>query len=236
MGDRKGLLTRLYKAFNDRDVAALVEDMHPDVSWPNFLEGGRVEGREALTAYWTSQFAIVTPEASPIEMRELADGRWVVRLHYVVKALKGGGVWTDEITSNTFTFEGDEVIRMDWGEPEDGALGELDALVIALFDAFNARNLEAARALLHPDADWPNLFGEDRLHGPDRVLAMWSEQFARFDPEISLISMTTLPDGRRRARINHVVRNLDGRVFTDEEATVTYRFRDCLIARMDWSA
>lgn len=234
MGDRKALLTRLYAAFNDRDVATLVGGMHPDVSWPNFLEGGRVEGREALTAYWTGQFAMVTPEASPIEMRELPDGRIVVRLHYVIKATEGGGVWTDEITSNTFTFEGDEIIRMDWGEPEDSP-GASDALIVALFDAFNARDLDAARALIHPEADWPDVFSEGRLHGRDQILAMWSEQFRQFSPECFLIEMTALPDGRRRVRTNHVVRNLDGKIFTDEQATMTYKFRDGLIARIDWS-
>ena len=236
MGDRKALLTQLYKAFNDRDVATLVGGMHPEVSWPNFLEGGRVEGRDALTAYWTNQFAIVTPEASPIEMRELADGRVYVRLHYVIRANEGGGIWTDEITNNTFTFEGDSVIRMDWGEPEDGGPGAADALVIALFDAFNARDLDAAKALIHPDADWPDVFSEGRIQGRDQILAMWSQQFRQFSPECFLIEMTALPDGRRRVRTNHVVRNLDGRIFTDEQATMTYKFRDGLIVRIDWSA
>lgn len=235
MGDRKALLTRLYQAFNDRDVVTLVEGMHPDVSWPNFLEGGRVEGREALTAYWTGQFALVTPEASPIEMRELSDGRIYVRLHYLVRAIEGGGIWTDEITNNTFTFEGDEIIRMEWGEPEDGGPGEPDSLVIDLFDAFNARNLSAAAALLHPEADWPDAFGDERLHSRGQILEMWSEQFRRFDPEITLLEMTALRDGKRRARVNYVVRNLDGRIFTDEEATMTYKFRDGLIARLDWN-
>lgn len=235
MGDRKALLTRLYKAFNDGDVAALVDAMHPAVSWPNFLEGGRVEGREALRAYWTGQFAIVTPEASPIEMHELSDGRIYVRLHYVIKAIEGGGVWTDEITNNTFTFEGDEIIRMDWGVPEDGGPSTSDALVIALFDAFNARDLDAARAVIHPDADWPDVFSDARLHGREAVLAMWAEQFRQFNPECFLIEMTALPDGRRRVRTNHVVHNLDGSIFTDEQATMTYEFRDGLIARIDWS-
>jgi len=235
MGDRQALLTQLYKAFNDRDVAALVGGMHPDVSWPNFLEGGRIEGREALRDYWTGQFALVTPEASPIEMRELPDGRIYVRLHYVIKALAGGGVWTDEITNNTFTFEGDQIIRMDWGVPEDGDPGAPDALVIALLDAFNARDLEAAGAVIHPDADWPDLFSEGRLRGREQVVAMWAEQISRFHTEVSLLEMTALSDGRRRVCLNLVVRRLDGKIFSDEEATVTYAFRDGLIARMDWT-
>lgn len=52
MGDRKALLTRLYEAFNDKDVVTLVEGMNPAVSWPDLLEGGRIEGRAALSEYW----------------------------------------------------------------------------------------------------------------------------------------------------------------------------------------
>jgi len=235
MSDRKTLLAQLYAAFNDRDVGALVAAMHPDVSWPNYLEGGRIEGRAALESYWIEQFKVVRPEASPIDMQDLSDDRVVVRLHYVILALDGGGVWTDEITNNTFTFAGDQILRMDWGEPEDGDPGAADASVIALFDAFNGRDLDAATALIHPEADWPDLFSDNRLHGRDQILAMWTEQFRRFGPEISLLEMTALPDGRRRVRINYVVRNLDGRIFTDEEATMTYKFRDGMIARLDWS-
>jgi hypothetical protein len=61
MGDRKALLTRLYKAFNDKDVVTLVEGMHPAVSWPDLLEGGRIEGRAALADYWARQFLLLTP-------------------------------------------------------------------------------------------------------------------------------------------------------------------------------
>lgn len=233
MPDRKALLLRLYKAFNDKDVGTLVEAMHPDVDWPNFLEGGRIVGREALRAYWTEQFAMVAPEASPIEMRELPDERVFVRLHYVIKALEGGGVWNDEITTNLFTFEDDLVRRMDWGEPEDGALGAPDTLLIDLFDAFNAKDIEAAGALLHPDVDWPDLFGEERLRGREAVREMWAQQFERFNPEISLLEMTALPDGRRQAKVSYVVRTLDGKLFTEEPATHLFAFRDGLISWMN---
>lgn len=233
MPDRKAQLLRLYKAFNDKDVGTLVDAMHPDVDWPNFLEGGRVIGREALRTYWDEQFRIVAPEASPIELRELPDDQVFVRLHYVIKAVEGGGVWNDELTTNLFTFEGDLIRRMDWGEPEKDALGAPDTLLIDLLDAFNAKDVEAAGALLHPDADWPDLFGPERLQGREAVREMWAEQFAKFDPEITLLEMTALPDGRRRAKVSYVVRTLDGKLFTEEPATHVFSFRDGLIAGME---
>ncbi len=113
MGDRKALLESMYVAFNQKDLDGPLAGMHPDVDWPNFLVGGRMKGVPALRAYWAEQFAIVDPEASPIAYEELPDGRIRVQLHYLIRA-KAGGIWTDEIRYNIFTFDGDRVVRMDW--------------------------------------------------------------------------------------------------------------------------
>lgn len=232
MGDRKALLMRLYKAFNDRDVGTLIDAMHPDVDWPNFLEGGRIRGRDALRSYWVEQFNMVQPEASPIDMNELADGRIAVRLHYVIHALDGGGVWTDEITNNTFTFIGDQIARMDWGEAEN-SVGTTDALIVEFIDRFNKRDVEGAAALLHPEVDWPDVFTPDRLAGRAAVIAMWTEQFEKFSAELTLLEMTPLPHGGRRVRISYEIRRLDGKLFTDEPAVLLFKIRDGLIGRMD---
>jgi hypothetical protein len=46
MTDRDLLLT-IYAAFNRRDIDAVLTALHPEVDWPNGMEGGRVYGREA---------------------------------------------------------------------------------------------------------------------------------------------------------------------------------------------
>jgi hypothetical protein len=40
------LLIRTYRAFNARDVDAVLAAMHEDVDWPNGWEGGHVHGHE----------------------------------------------------------------------------------------------------------------------------------------------------------------------------------------------
>ncbi|MDP1737855.1 MAG: nuclear transport factor 2 family protein [Caulobacter sp.] len=114
MGDHQALLTRLYEAFNRKDVEAVVAALHPDVDWPNLLDGGYIHGREAVRDYWTRQFAIISPEAAPIEFHPLPDGRLAVKVHYVVRA-SGGGLWTDEVTTNIYSFKDGLILRMDWG-------------------------------------------------------------------------------------------------------------------------
>jgi ketosteroid isomerase-like protein len=63
------LLERTYAAFNARDVDAVLAVMHPDVDWPNGLEGGRVFGHRAF--------------------RATDDGRVDVEVHQVVRDLAG---------------------------------------------------------------------------------------------------------------------------------------------------
>jgi hypothetical protein len=41
------LLTRTYGAFNARDIDAVLAVLHPEVDWPNGMEGGRVHGHAA---------------------------------------------------------------------------------------------------------------------------------------------------------------------------------------------
>jgi ketosteroid isomerase-like protein len=113
-------------------------------------------------------------------------------------------------------------------------MGDTEALLTRLYEAFNRKDIEAVIAYLHPDVSWPNLFGEGRLQGRDAMRRMWRDQFAAINPEATPIAYTTLPDGRVRVEIAYVVRTLDGRLFTEEVATNTYRFKDDQIIGMEW--
>src|SRR5882672_6030705 len=59
VSEHEELLRRAYEAFNARDVDAVLALMHPDVDWPNGMEGGRVLGRAAVREYWTRQFEVI---------------------------------------------------------------------------------------------------------------------------------------------------------------------------------
>jgi hypothetical protein len=59
---------------------------------------------------------------------------------------------------------------------------EAEALLRRAYDGFNARDVDAVVALMHPDVDWPNAF-EGRLRGRARVRASRARQFAQMDVE-----------------------------------------------------
>ena len=79
----------MYKAFNDRDIDTVLAVMHPDVDWPNGMEGGRVHGHQGVRAYWTRQWSMINPKVYPVHVGEDDLGRTVVDVHQLVRNLEG---------------------------------------------------------------------------------------------------------------------------------------------------
>jgi len=86
---RRDVLTRTYAAFNARDVDAVLAVMHPDVDWPNGMEGGRVRGHAGMRDYWTRQWGMIDPRVEPRRFTTDDAGRIVVDVHQVVRNLSG---------------------------------------------------------------------------------------------------------------------------------------------------
>ena len=66
MQEKIELLNYVYKRFNARDMEAVLAALHEDVMWANGMEGGHVQGRDAVRAYWTRQWAMVDPHVEPV--------------------------------------------------------------------------------------------------------------------------------------------------------------------------
>jgi hypothetical protein len=107
------------------------------------------------------------------------------------------------------------------------------ALLRRAYDAFNARDVDAVVALMHPDVDWPNAFEGGRVRGHDDVRAYWARQFAQIDPRVTPQGFTRRADGRIAVDIHQVVRSLDGDVLADGSVVHVYALRDGLVERMD---
>ena len=83
------LLINTYRAFNARDLDAVLAFMREDVDWPNGWEGGRVYGRQGVRDYWTRQWAAIDPRVEPVGFGVDNEGRVVVEVHQVVRDLDG---------------------------------------------------------------------------------------------------------------------------------------------------
>ena len=103
----------------------------------------------------------------------------------------------------------------------------------ALYAAFNARDIDAAIAAMHPDVDWPNAWEGGRLHGHAAVRDYWTRQFAAIDPHVEPQAIATTEDGRIAVEVHQVVRSPAGELLSDGTVTHVYALRDGLVDRMD---
>ena len=106
------LLRRAYGAFNARDIEGALALMHPDVDWPNGMEGGRVLGRAAVREYWTRQFEVIDSRVEPEGFTTDAEGRVVVDVHQVVRDT-AGELLSDGRVEHVYTIRDGLVERME---------------------------------------------------------------------------------------------------------------------------
>lgn len=119
-------------------------------------------------------------------------------------------------------------------EPEPGER-ETDEreLLRTIYREFNARNIEAVLAHLHPAVDWPNGMEGGRVYGHDEVRDYWTRQFHIVNPHVEPVEIEPDDEDRMVVTVHQVIRNLEGKVLADQMIHHAYKFRDGQIARMD---
>ena len=99
-------------AFNARDVERALATMHPEVDWPNGMEGGYVRGHAAVRDYWTRQWRLIDPYVEPRRFTIDGDGRIVAHVHQIVRDLSGGVV-TDQMIQHVYLIENGAIRHME---------------------------------------------------------------------------------------------------------------------------
>lgn len=98
------LLVNTYRAFNDRDIDAVLAVMHPDVDWPNGWEGGRVYGRQGVRDYWERQWKVLDPRVEPVAFDLDESGRTIVKVRQVVRDREGNLI-SDGFVDHVYLIE-----------------------------------------------------------------------------------------------------------------------------------
>lgn len=112
MRGERDLLTEAYGAFNARDLERALATMHPEVEWPNGMEGGYVHGRDGVRDYWTRQWRLIDPHVEPRRFAIDERAHVVVDVHQVVRD-RSGTVVTDQMVQHVFVIEADLIKRME---------------------------------------------------------------------------------------------------------------------------
>jgi ketosteroid isomerase-like protein len=112
MMDDQELLRYAYAAFNARNIDAALATMHPDVEWPNGMEGGTVHGHQGIRAYWTRQWTLIDPHVEPVGFEPLYDGRIAVDVHQTVRD-REGNLLVDQHVQHVYRIEDRRVRSME---------------------------------------------------------------------------------------------------------------------------
>jgi len=111
---------------------------------------------------------------------------------------------------------------------------EAELVLRSAYVAFNARDVEAAIELMHPEVDWPNAWEGGRVIGRAAVRDYWDRQFAAISSKVEPEGFTEEPDGAITADVHQVVHDArTGERISDTRVRHRYRFEDGLIVRMD---
>lgn len=103
----------------------------------------------------------------------------------------------------------------------------------AAYEAFNARDVNAAIELMHPEVDWPNAWEGGRVVGRRAVADYWRRQFEEISSKVEPERFNPEPDGSITVTVHQVVRDADtGELQADTHVRHRYRLEDGLVTRM----
>ena len=98
----------------------------------------------------------------------------------------------------------------------------------ALYEAFNAREVDICPAAMTPDVDWANGWEGGRVVGREAVRDYWQCQWAELDST----AVIERPDGKIEVAVHLVARDKAGKVLNESEGRHVYEFRGNLVERM----
>jgi ketosteroid isomerase-like protein len=109
-----------------------------------------------------------------------------------------------------------------------------ELVLLAAYRAFNARDVEAAIELMHPDVDWPNAWEGGRVVGRDAVRDYWNRQFAAISSRVEPEGFREEADGSITVDVHQVVNDArTGELISDSRVRHRHRLEDGLVVRMD---
>jgi hypothetical protein len=103
----------------------------------------------------------------------------------------------------------------------------------ALYDAFNARNIEAVLECLAQDVMWPNGWEGGMLYGREVVRDYWARQWAAVSPRVTPMGHIIEADGRTAVHVRQTIRGLDGSLLSRGDVIHVYRVIGGLIRSME---
>ena len=106
-------------------------------------------------------------------------------------------------------------------------------LLRAAYAAFNARDIDAALALMTIDVTWPMAFKGGFVRGPEEIRAYWTEQWREINPHVEPVAFHPQNAGQVVVDVHQVVRDLAGAVLADVHVGHRFTINQGLIQGME---
>lgn len=101
------------------------------------------------------------------------------------------------------------------------------------YDAFNARDVDAALTYMDSDVDWPNGLEGGYMYGHKAVHDYWIRQWHMIDPHVEPLSFFKDKEGNIVVEVHQVVCDLQGNIIVDETVHHAYLVMQGVIKRME---
>ncbi len=105
-------------------------------------------------------------------------------------------------------------------------------ILMKVYRAFNARDIDGALDHFAPGVDWPNATTGARVIGRDAVRAYWLRQWSEVNPRVEPLQIDLAADGGAHVRVDQLVTSLDGKVLQNRQLEHVYEFEGPFIKRM----
>lgn len=106
-------------------------------------------------------------------------------------------------------------------------------LLRAAYAAFNARNIDAALALMTTDVAWPKAFKGGFVRGPEEVRAYWTEQWSQINPRVEPVSFHLEGADVILVDVHQIVLDLSGALLADQHVGHRFTLEKGLIKAME---
>jgi len=109
----------------------------------------------------------------------------------------------------------------------------ISGVIREAYRAFNARELDAALAMMQPNVEWPNGMEGGTVYGHAGVRDYWTRQWNVIDPHVDPVAIDADGSGRVVVSVHQFVRDLNGKLLLDRMVEHIYSFEDNLIRSME---
>jgi ketosteroid isomerase-like protein len=103
----------------------------------------------------------------------------------------------------------------------------------SLYRQFNARDVEAVLASLHPEVVWANGMEGGYAYGRQGVREYWARQWAMIDPHVEPVRFREEAGSVVEVEVHQIVRDLEGKLLFDKTVGHVFHMEDGLVRRFE---